>query len=178
MSMGSTEIPDRWSSDQRADCHVLPCPRCQEVDKAMFKIQAKSAVLLVVRYVAGRDCLSFDLFSVNPLQPDSGGGKVYKKSVRALRIESRPASPHTHGLQAVPLQQFSAVSSQASRLRANECTAIRCAVVRPCFRSWIDCASGWTLRRIALRPLLPATIDKPNTKRRKGPCSINADPCR
>jgi hypothetical protein len=34
------------------DRHIIPCARCQEIDKAAFEIQVRSAILLVVGYVA------------------------------------------------------------------------------------------------------------------------------
>jgi len=35
-----------------ADAHIIPCARCQEIDKAAFEIQVKAAILLVVGYLA------------------------------------------------------------------------------------------------------------------------------
>jgi hypothetical protein len=34
------------------DAHIIPCARCQEIDRAAFGIQVKSALLLVIGYLA------------------------------------------------------------------------------------------------------------------------------
>lgn len=46
-----------------ADAHIIPCARCQEIDKAAFDIQVKSAILLIVGYLAMAVILSVLLFA-------------------------------------------------------------------------------------------------------------------
>jgi hypothetical protein len=35
-----------------ADGHIIPCARCQEMDKAAFEIEVQCSVLLLVGYLA------------------------------------------------------------------------------------------------------------------------------
>ena len=46
----------RWACPRApvppVDAHVIPCARCQEMDKAAFAIELRCAILLVVGYLA------------------------------------------------------------------------------------------------------------------------------
>ena len=40
------------------DAHIIPCARCQEIDKEAFDLQVKCVILLIVGYVAMAAILS------------------------------------------------------------------------------------------------------------------------